>query len=126
MWFVIDGVIVTPKHNCLKGITAKNVMKSLDNQSELKYCYRDIHASEILNATEAFITSRFEMFEKLSPNRFHFSTRNVWPVKEIQHEDGTVQHFPLHGGEITRKLQYIFADYIKNIVEDMKNNNSNK
>ena len=63
MWFVIDGVIVTPKHNCLKGITAKNVMKSLANQSELKYCYRDIHASEIPNATEAFITSRFESFK---------------------------------------------------------------
>ena len=54
MWFVIDGVIVTPKHNCLKGITAKNVMKSLENQSEFKYCYRDIHASEIQNAKEAF------------------------------------------------------------------------
>ena len=59
MWFVIDGVIVTPKHNCLKGITAKNVMKSLQNQSEFKHCYRDIHANEIHNATEAFITSRY-------------------------------------------------------------------
>ena len=61
IWFIIDGVIVTPKNNCLKGITAKNVMKSLENQSEFKYCYRDIHASEIHNATEAFITSRFEL-----------------------------------------------------------------
>ena len=126
MWFVIDGVIVTPKHNCLKGITAKNVMKSLANQSEFKYCYRDIQASEIQNATEAFITSRFGFFQKLILNRFHFSTRNVWPVKEIQHEDGTIQHFPLHGGEITKKLQIIFASYVKNIVENMKNNNLNK
>ena len=68
MWFVIDGVIVTPENNCLKGITAKNVMKSLGNQSELKHCYRDIHATEIQNATEAFITSRLRFFENLFEN----------------------------------------------------------
>ena len=50
----------------------------------------------------------------------------MWPVKAILHEDGTIQHFPLHGGEITKKLQIIFASYVKNIVENMKNNNSNK
>ena len=74
MWFVIDGVIVTPENNCLKGITAKNVMKSLGNQSELKHCYRDIPATEIQNATEAFITSRLRFFENLILTRFHLSS----------------------------------------------------
>ena len=50
----------------------------------------------------------------------------MWPVKEIQHEDGTIQYFPHHGDEITRRLQIIFADYRRKIVEDTKNTILNK
>ena len=76
MWFVIDGEVVTPKYHCLKGITAKNVMKSLENQTEFKYCYRDIHASEIYKATEAFITSRLDLDNG-------FNIHNLFLVREI-------------------------------------------
>ena len=57
------------------------------------------------------------------PNRYgkiYFSTRDVWPVKEIKLENGKILKFPENGGTVTRQIQKIFLDYIDNHISDVK------
>jgi len=106
MWFVIDNVVVSPKGGCLSGVTRSNIHTAISqSNSGLKSEDRDIHQDEIKNATEAFYSA---------------SSRDIWPIKEIKLLDGTTKHFPVGGGEVTRRLQRIFAQYVSNYCQENK------
>jgi branched-subunit amino acid aminotransferase/4-amino-4-deoxychorismate lyase len=57
----------------------------------------DIHANELCDATECFVTS---------------ATRDVMPCASLRLEDGEVLQFPEGGGEITRQVQAVFLAYL--------------
>ncbi len=57
----------------------------------------DIHADELYDASESFVTS---------------ATRDVMPCASLRLEGGEVLQFPEGGGEITRQVQAIFLAYL--------------
>ena len=57
----------------------------------------DIHANELYDATECFVTS---------------ATRDVMPCASLRLEEGEVLQFPEGGGEITRQVQAVFLAYL--------------
>lgn len=106
IWLVIDDVIVTPKDGCLAGITRKNLLKSvLQSNSGLKVVERDIYYEEIIKASEAFHSS---------------SSRDVWPIKQIQlkkAENNLIIDFP-EMGDVSKKLGNVFKKYVAEYCEE--------
>ena len=71
-------------------------------QAEISSQEADIHANELYDATECFVTS---------------ATRDVMPCASLRLEGGEVLQFPQGGGEITRQVQAVFLAYLDAYVE---------
>jgi len=107
IWFVIDGIYVTPKKGCLAGITRANIHRAIA-EAGLKSCERDIKASEIGKSSEAFYSA---------------SSRDVWPIREIKfgNSESETKIYPSNGGEKTRMLMKIFTTYAQSYIDKNKN-----
>ena len=55
IWFIINGIAVTPGQYNLNGITKNNIIKSI--HGKIEYKQKDIHCNEIEEASEAFMSS---------------------------------------------------------------------
>jgi len=96
LFLVIDGKLVTPAtyNNILPGITRDSVIKLAQNELGLETIERSIDRGELYTAEECFLTG---------------TAAHVTPVAEIDHRqigNGEI-------GEITEKLQNIYADVIR-------------
>ena len=96
IFLVIDGKLVTPAtyNNILPGITRNSVIKLAHNELGLETIERSIDRGELYTAEECFLTG---------------TAAHVTPVAEIDHRpigNGEI-------GEITEKLQNIYADVIR-------------
>ncbi|HCF72766.1 MAG: hypothetical protein CMK60_11610 [Proteobacteria bacterium] len=96
VWFVIDGRLVTPASGNLKGLTKKHIHMAL-TQRGVTSEEVEVHVNELPDASECFVTS---------------ATRDVMPCASLRLEDGRVLVFPEGGGEITRRVQDVFSDYL--------------
>ncbi len=105
VWFVIRGRLVTPGTGNLKGLTKKHVHKAL-KQTGIQSFEEDIHANELPDATECFVTS---------------ATREVMPCASLTLLGGERLEFPTGGGEITRTVQAVFSSYVKSYIESHAN-----
>ena len=95
IFLVIDGKLVTPAtyNNILPGITRDSVIKLAKNEWGIETIERSVDRSELYIAEEIFLTG---------------TAAHVTPVSEIDHRqigNGEI-------GEITRKLQKIYAEVI--------------
>jgi branched-chain amino acid aminotransferase len=95
-WFVIGGRLVTPASGNLKGLTKKHIHMAL-TQYGITSEEVEVHVNELPNASECFVTS---------------ATRDVMPCASLRLEDGLVLKFPEGGGEVTRRVQDVFSDYL--------------
>jgi len=95
-WFVIGEQLVTPASGNLKGLTKKHIHRALQ-EFGLESREIDIHANDLYDATECFVTS---------------ATRDVMPCASLRLEDGTVLKFPEGGGKITRQVEKVFLAYL--------------
>jgi len=96
IFLVIDGKLVTPAiyNNILPGITRDSVIKLARNELGLETIERPVVRGELYIANECFLTG---------------TAAHVTPVSEIDHRkigNGEI-------GEITKKLQKIYADVIR-------------
>ena len=96
VWFVINGQLTTPATGNLKGLTKMHIHRAL-KAAGISSQEADIHANELCDATECFVTS---------------ATRDVMPCASLRLEDGEVLQFPEGGGEITRQVQAVFLAYL--------------
>ncbi len=96
VWFVINGQLTTPATGNLKGLTKMHIHRALKGAG-ISSQEADIHANELCDATECFVTS---------------ATRDVMPCASLRLEDGEVLQFPEGGGEITRQVQAVFLAYL--------------
>jgi branched-chain amino acid aminotransferase len=95
IFLVIDGKLVTPAtyNNILPGITRDSVIKLAKNELGIETIERSVNRGELYIAEEIFLTG---------------TAAHVTPVAEIDHRqigDGEI-------GEITKKLQKIYAEVI--------------
>ncbi len=95
IFLVIDGKLVTPAtyNNILPGITRHTVIKLAQNELGIETLERPVDRGELYSAEEVFLTG---------------TAAHVTPVSEIDHRqigNGEI-------GEITRKLQKIYAEVI--------------
>jgi len=95
IFLVIDGKLVTPAtyNNILPGITRHTVIKLAQNELGIETLERPVDRGELYSAEEVFLTG---------------TAAHVTPVAEIDHRqigNGEI-------GEITRKLQKIYAEVI--------------
>ena len=96
IFLVIDGKLVTPAiyNNILPGITRDSVIKLARNELGLETIERPVVRGELYIANECFLTG---------------TAAHVTPVSEIDHRkigNGEI-------GEITKKLQKIYAEVIR-------------
>ena len=96
IFLVVDGKLVTPssQSNILVGITRNTVIELAEKELGIETIHRSIDRSELYSADECFLTG---------------TAAHVTPVAEIDHRkvgDGEI-------GEITRKLQEIYAKVIR-------------
>ena len=96
IFLVKDGKLVTPAiyNNILPGITRDSVIKLARNELGLETMERPVVRGELYTADECFLTG---------------TAAHVTPVSEIDHRqigDGEI-------GEITKKLQKIYAEVIR-------------
>ena len=96
IFLVKDGKLVTPAiyNNILPGITRDSVIKLAQNELGLETIERPVVRGELYTADECFLTG---------------TAAHVTPVSEIDHRqigDGEI-------GEITKKLQKIYAEVIR-------------
>jgi branched-chain amino acid aminotransferase len=98
VFFVIGDQLVTPGQSAanLRGLTKAAVHESCIAHG-LMTVERDIHAQELTNATECFLTS---------------ATREVMPVISLRQLDGEVLQFPEGGGPLTRRAAAYYKDYV--------------
>ncbi len=97
VWFVINGQLTTPATGNLKGLTKMHIHRAL-KEAGVSSQETDIHANELYDATECFVTS---------------ATRDVMPCASLRLEEGKVLQFPSGGGEITRQVQAVFLTYLE-------------
>ena len=104
VFFVIGGEVVTPgpRAGNLLGIT-KHAIRDACTPHDLSIVERDIHARELDQATECFVTS---------------ATREVMPVVSLRLENGTVVEFPPGGGERTRRIAAYYRAFVDQHVID--------
>ena len=96
IFLVIDGKLVTPAShsNILIGITRNTVIELAEKELGIETVHRSIDRSELYTADECFLTG---------------TAAHITPVAEIDHRqigNGEI-------GEITRKLQEIYARVIR-------------
>ncbi|OGO32228.1 MAG: branched chain amino acid aminotransferase [Chloroflexi bacterium RBG_16_56_11] len=96
IFLVIDGKLVTPasQNNILIGITRNTVIELAEKELGIETVHRAIDRSELYTADECFLTG---------------TAAHVTPVAEVDHRpigNGEI-------GEITRKLQEIYARVIR-------------
>ncbi len=96
IFLVMDGKLVTPAsyNNILIGITRNTIIELAKNELGLETVHRSIDRSELYIADECFLTG---------------TAAHITPVAEIDHRqigNGEI-------GEITGKLQKIYADVIR-------------
>jgi len=96
IFLVIGGKLVTPAtyNNILPGITRDSVIKLAQNELGLETTERPVDRGELYTAQECFLTG---------------TAAHVTPVSEIDHRqigNGEI-------GEITKKLQKIYAEVIR-------------
>lgn len=109
--FVIEEKLQTPLHEPkthtgnLRGIT-RTLVGDLAKANKIIYEETPLTLSDILKATECFVSS---------------ATREVMPVKAILLPDGSRKEFPLGGGEITKKMQKAYHEYVAAYVDKHKN-----
>jgi D-alanine transaminase/branched-chain amino acid aminotransferase len=101
-FFIVDQYdkIVTPSEGILKGINRKHVLELVGNHFEVEE--RDLFMDELNTAKEAFITG---------------TTKKVMPVVQIDDlviGDGKP-------GEITRKLQKLYHEYMDSYITGIDN-----
>lgn len=108
LFFVIDGQLVTPGDRAgnLRGITRTAIRKACGAHG-LKVEETDLHASQLPQASECFVTS---------------ATREVMPVLSLRLEDGKVVEFPAGGGEITRHTAQYYRQYVEQYVREHADN----
>ncbi len=96
IFLVIDGKLVTPAtyNNILPGITRDSVIKLAKNELGLETIERPINRGELYIAQEVFLTG---------------TAAHVTPVAEIDHRQIGNDEI----GEITKKLQKIYAEVIR-------------
>jgi branched-chain amino acid aminotransferase len=96
IFLVIDGKLVTPAtyDNILMGITRNTVVELAQNELGLETVHRSIDRSELYTANECFLTG---------------TAAHITPVAEIDHRQISNGEI----GEITGKLQEIYANVIK-------------
>jgi branched-chain amino acid aminotransferase len=102
VFFVIDGELVTPAQTAanLRGLTKAAVHEACAARG-LPSTERDVHADEIGNAAECFLTS---------------ATREVMPVVSLRLLEGTVRSFPPGGGPITRRVAQYYREHVADYV----------
>lgn len=102
VFLVIGGELVTPSQTAanLRGLT-KAAVHTACRAHGLASIERDIHAQELLGATECFITS---------------ATREVMPVATLRTLDGRVLEFPNGGGPITRRVAGYYREHVAEYV----------
>ena len=101
VWFVIQDRLVTPATGNLRGLTKKHVHLAL-REAGLSSTEEEIHVDRLRGASECFVTS---------------ATREVMPCASLRMMDGTHLEFPEGGGEITRKTQKIFSEYVARYIQ---------
>lgn len=96
--FVIDGSMQTPsiESGILGGLT-KGVVAELCGTAGITFAESLLSVDDVRAATECMITS---------------ATREIAPVKSLRLENGTLLEFPTGGGEVTRKLQTLYKEYV--------------
>ena len=101
VWFVLDGMVVTPASGNLSGLTRKSLVALLEHagHNEIE---RHIHSEALIGATECFVTS---------------ATREVMPVVSLRLQNGTVLPFPRGGGELTRLAMKLYANQLVEFVK---------
>lgn len=102
VWFVIESNLVTPASGNLKGLTKAAILTTCKRQG-VRVTERDIHADELVNATECFVTS---------------ATREVMPVYCLELPDGTIIDFPKGGGVKTREIRNIYRRSVENYLQE--------
>ncbi len=101
VWFVINDELVTPGSGNLKGLTKRALHEALKDRGVVSY-ERSVRGDEITGATECFVSS---------------ATREIMPVKSIRLENGDTVEFPNGGGDMTRKAQAAFKEFIAAYLE---------
>lgn len=96
IFLILDGKLVTPASysSILMGITRDTVITLARNELGIEVIERPVDRSELYNAKESFLTG---------------TAANITAITEIDHRkigDGEI-------GEITRKLQKLYADIIR-------------
>lgn len=84
----------------LKGIT-KTLIRQLCEKLGLEYSEVPLTLSDLPNASECFVSS---------------ATREIMPVKKILAGEKSYS-FPTGGGEVTKKLQKAYSEFVKNYIE---------
>lgn len=104
VFFVIDGDLVTPSESAgnLRGLTKGAILRASAGHA-LESKERNVHARELSNATECFVTS---------------ATREVMPVRSLRLEDGSQVSFPQGGGDITRRVITYYKEYVDDYIRD--------
>ncbi|HLF12900.1 MAG TPA: aminotransferase class IV [Gammaproteobacteria bacterium] len=104
VFFVIGGKLVTPAQTAanLRGLTKAAVHEACAARG-LQSTERDIHAEELRDATECFLTS---------------ATREVMPVVTLRPLDGKVLRFAEGGGPITRRVAGYYRDHVAEYLRD--------
>jgi branched-chain amino acid aminotransferase len=87
---IFDGLLVTPTVGILKGITRQKVIDLIEDKIDFEL--REIHRSELVSATEVFITS---------------SNRLIVPIIRVDN-DGIGNGRP---GTMTRKVMRAFTEF---------------
>lgn len=91
VFVVVDGAMITPKHNILAGITRKNILEMADNIAPIHV--QNLTVDDFKSANEIFITS---------------TLKEVLPIAEVDGVkigDGRV-------GPITRKIKERFTNHL--------------
>ncbi len=96
VWFAINDQLLTADAGNLKGLTKAALHKAMAD-TQVATLERAIHADELVNTTECFVTS---------------ATREVMPVRSLRLENGNIIEFPEGGGGLTRQAAARFKKYI--------------
>ena len=102
VFFVIGSELVTPDPGAgnLMGLTKAAVIEACADDG-LTVGEREIHARELADATECFVTS---------------ATRGVMPVASLRLRDGGEVAFPAGGGALTRRVSALYDTYVEAYV----------
>ncbi len=104
--FVFGKTVKSPLHEPrsntgnLRGIT-KTLIGKLCQESGYEYSEQPLTEADLLKATECFVSS---------------ATREIMPVREVRLTNGK-QAFPHGGGEVTKRLQIAYRNFVHNYTE---------